>query len=94
MCIFKEIPNGDDLLIALRHEQCNFRKMLDRYGNGKNGTNQLTQEQVDSFLNTYRALCMIAEKRSTEEINNFIDSCNGLILELKWLRIQIILGKK
>ncbi len=94
MCLFKQTPIGSDLLIALRHEQNNFRKMLDRFGNGKNGTKELTQEQVDSFLNTYRALCMIAEKCSQEEINNFIDSCNGLILQLQWLRIQIVLGKK
>ena len=66
--------------------------MLYRYG--EKGTGQLEKFAEVRFLNLYKLLCMIPEGRSMEEINNFIDSCNGQILEFKWAMKQVLKYQK
>ena len=90
-CLFESTPM-DEILEALKNEQYNFRAMLNKYG--QKGTKQLKNVEEDRFLNLYKLLCMIPEGCSMEEINNFIDSCNGQILESKWAMKQVLKYQK
>ena len=89
-CLFDQSPYGADTLEKIEAEQYSFKKMLDRYKD----KGLIAPARKESFINLYKLLCRIAKKASPEELNDFLASRNGYILELKWAKEKIANPKK